>query len=101
MKQPRKSRLSQKAAGLALALVGLGGLLGGPGEARAQVATVSILDGPIDRISVDNIADHWSGGIIEVNGQKVIIPYVIRSGQGEILDLGYLPVESIRVQQQP
>ncbi len=74
MKQPRKSRLSQKAAGLALALVGLGGLLGGPGEARAQVATVSILNGPIDRLSVDNIADHWSGGIIEVNGQKVIIP---------------------------
>lgn len=34
-------------------------------------------------------------------GQKVIVPYVIRSGQGEIVDLGYLPVESIRVQQQP
>lgn len=34
-------------------------------------------------------------------GQKIIIPYVIRSGQGEILDLGYFPVEAIRVQQQP
>lgn len=74
MKQQRNSCHSPKVAGLALALFGLGGLLGGPGEAQAQVATSSVIDGVIDRITVDNIADHWSGGVIEVGGQKVIIP---------------------------
>jgi hypothetical protein len=74
MKQPRNSRLSPKVAGLALALFGLGGLLGAPGAAKAQVATAVILDGPIDRMSVNDIGDHWSGGVIEVGGQKVIIP---------------------------
>lgn len=74
MKQPRNFCLSPKVAGLALALFGLGGLLGGPGEAQAQVATATIIDGAIDRITVDTPGDHWSGGIIEVGGQKVIIP---------------------------
>ncbi|NOT23884.1 MAG: hypothetical protein HOP22_14345 [Nitrospiraceae bacterium] len=74
MKQQRNSCLSPKVAGVALALFGLGGLLGAPGEAKAQTATSVILDGVIDRITVDNIADHWSGGVIEVGGQKVIIP---------------------------
>jgi hypothetical protein len=74
MKQPRNSCHSPKVAGLALALFGLGGFLGGPGEAQAQTATATIIDGAIDRITVDNIADHWSGGVIEVGGQKVIIP---------------------------
>ncbi len=74
MKQQRNSCLSPKVAGVALALFGLGGLLGDPGEAKAQTATSVIIDGVIDRITVDNIADHWSGGVIEVGGQKVIIP---------------------------
>lgn len=74
MKQQRNSGHSPKVAGLALALFGLGGLLGGPGEAQAQVATSSVIDGVIDRITINNPADHWSGGMIEVNGQKVIIP---------------------------
>jgi Putative Ig domain len=74
MKQPRNSCHSPKVAGLALALFGLGGLLGGPGETHAQVATATIIDGVIDRITVDNMGDPWSGGVIEVGGQKVIIP---------------------------
>ena len=74
MKQPRNSRLSPKVAGLALALFGLGGLLGAPGAAKAQVATAVIIDGAIDRLTVNDIGDHWSGGIIEVGGQKIIIP---------------------------
>ena len=74
MKHPRNSCHSPKVAGLALAMFGLGGLLGGPGEAHAQAATSTIIDGVIDRITVDNPGDHWSGGIIEVGGQKVIIP---------------------------
>jgi hypothetical protein len=74
MKQPRNSCHSPKVAGLALALFGLGGLLGGSGEAQAQTATAAIIDGPIDRITLDTPGDHWSGGTIEVGGQKVIIP---------------------------
>ncbi len=74
MKQPRNSCHSPKVAGLALALFGLGGLLGGPGEAQAQVASRDVIDGVIDRITVDNIGDPWSGGVIEVGGQTVIIP---------------------------
>ena len=74
MKQPRNSCHSPKIAGLALALFGLGGLLGGPGEAQAQTATSSVIDGPIDRLTVDNMGDPWSGGVIEVGGQRVIIP---------------------------
>lgn len=74
MKQQCNSGHSPKVVGLALALFGLGGLLGGPGEAQAQVASQIILDGVIDRITVDNIGDPWSGGVIEVGGQKVIIP---------------------------
>ena len=73
MKQQHKSNLSPTVAGMALALFGLGGLLGGAGEAQAQVATSAIIDGVIDRISVDT-GDPWSGGIIEVGGQRVIIP---------------------------
>ncbi len=73
MKQPRNSCLSPKAAGLALALFGLGSILGAPGEAKAQ-ATATIIDGVIDRITLDTPGDHWSGGTIEVGGQKVIIP---------------------------
>ncbi|NWF74166.1 MAG: Ig-like domain-containing protein, partial [Nitrospirae bacterium] len=65
-----------KAAGLALALFGLGGLLalGSAGEAQAQAATAAIIDGVIDRVTLDSPGDHWSGGTIEVGGQKVIIP---------------------------
>ena len=73
MKQQRKSYLSPKVAGMALALLGLGGFLGDPGEAKAQ-ATLTIIDGTIDRITVDNMGDPWSGGTIEVGGQKVMIP---------------------------
>ncbi|THJ19636.1 MAG: hypothetical protein CAF45_015750 [Nitrospira sp. CG24E] len=74
MKQPRNSCHSPKVAGLALALFGVGCLLGGPGGAQAQVATSTIIDGPIDRITVNDMSDHYSGGVIEVGGQKVIIP---------------------------
>ena len=74
MKQPRNSCHSPKVAGLALALFGLGGLLGGPGEAQAQTATSATIDGAIDRVTLDTPGDHWSGGTIEVGGQKVIIP---------------------------
>ena len=74
MKQQRNSYLSPKTAGMALALVGLGGLLGGAGEAQAQVSTSAIINGVIDRITIDNKNDTWSSGTIEVGGQKVIIP---------------------------
>ena len=74
MKQQRKSYLSTKVAGMALALFGLGGLLGGAGEAQAQVSTSAVINGVIDRITIDNKNDTWSGGTIEVGGQKVIIP---------------------------
>ena len=73
MKQQRNSSFTSIAAGMALALLGLGGLLGDPGEAKAQ-ATLTIINGPIDFITVDNKNDHWSGGAIYVGGQKVIIP---------------------------
>ena len=72
MEQYRNSCLSQKVAGMALVLIGLGSFLGGLGE--AQAATKAIINDAIDRITVDNMADHWSGGTIEVGGQKVIIP---------------------------
>ena len=74
MKQQHKSNLSPTVAGMALALFGLGGLLGGAGEAQAQVSTSAIIDGVIDRITIDNKNDTWSSGTIEVGGQKVIIP---------------------------
>ena len=74
MKQQHNSYLSPKVAGMALALFGLGGLLGGAGEAQAQVSTSAIIDGVIDRITIDNKNDTWSSGTIEVGGQKVIIP---------------------------
>lgn len=34
-------------------------------------------------------------------GQKVVVPYVVRSAQGEIVKAGYMPVESIRVVPEP
>ncbi len=63
MKQPRNSCHSPKVAGLALALFGLGGLLGGPGEAQAQVATSSVIDGVIDRLTVNNLATTGPAGL--------------------------------------
>ena len=74
MKQQRNSSFTSIASGMALALFGLGGLLGLglPGEAKA--ATSTVITGPIDFITVDNKNDHWSGGAIYVGGQKVIIP---------------------------
>ncbi|BCA54596.1 hypothetical protein W02_17360 [Nitrospira sp. KM1] len=32
-------------------------------------------------------------------GQKVVVPYVMKTAQGEIVKVGYLPVDSIRVEQ--
>ena len=74
MKQQRNSSFTSIASGMALALFGLGGLLGLglPGEAKA--ATSTVITGPIDFITIDNKNDHWSGGAIYVGGQKVIIP---------------------------
>ncbi|MEI8016455.1 MAG: Ig domain-containing protein [Nitrospira sp.] len=74
MKQLRNSCLSPKVAGLALATLGLSGFLAMGSAGEAQAATKAIIDGVIDRITVDNMADHWSGGVIEVGEQKVIIP---------------------------
>ncbi len=74
MKQPRNSCLSPKVAGLALATLGLSGFLALGSAGEAQAATNVIIDGVIDRITVDNMASPWSGGVIEVGGQKVIIP---------------------------
>ncbi|MBI2909406.1 MAG: tandem-95 repeat protein [Chloroflexi bacterium] len=48
-------------------------------DAAAQVgppfpATGVIISGEIERISINNRGDHWSGGVIQVGGQNVIIP---------------------------
>ena len=40
----------------------------------AQAATTAPVAGEIQRIAINDSADHWSGGTIQVGGQKVIIP---------------------------
>ncbi|HEX6829451.1 MAG TPA: hypothetical protein VF104_10790, partial [Burkholderiales bacterium] len=40
----------------------------------AQAATTAPVAGEIQRIVINDPADHWSGGTIQVGGQKVIIP---------------------------
>ncbi|MHC1745314.1 MAG: putative Ig domain-containing protein [Syntrophobacteraceae bacterium] len=58
--------------GLALALPLA---LAGVQDSRAQLrATGAPITGEIERITVDNMTDHWSGGTIQVGGQVVIIP---------------------------
>jgi len=34
-------------------------------------------------------------------GKKYVIPYVMRSERGEVVEMGYLPVESIQVESHP
>ena len=34
-------------------------------------------------------------------GKKYVIPYVVRSERGEVLEMGYLPVESVQVESHP
>jgi len=46
--------------------------LAGPGPARAAVQAP--VTGEIEFITVNDPADHWSGGIIVVGGQNIIIP---------------------------
>ncbi len=36
-----------------------------------------------------------------IPSKNVTIPYVIRSPQGELIESGFLPIESVRVEQQP
>ena len=44
-----------------------------PGE-PSQAAIIAPVNGEIERIILNNPADHWSGGTIVVGGQSVIIP---------------------------
>lgn len=41
----------------------------------AQAAPVNVpITGEIERITINDPADHWSGGIIQVGGQRIILP---------------------------
>ncbi|MEQ1591970.1 MAG: Ig-like domain-containing protein [Thiobacillaceae bacterium] len=57
---------------LGLAVLAL--LAVGIGFTPLYAATVTPVSGEIQRISLNNPSDHWSGGVIVVGGQNVIIP---------------------------
>ncbi|HSB78446.1 MAG TPA: hypothetical protein VLM91_06645, partial [Candidatus Methylomirabilis sp.] len=42
--------------------------------AVAQAATSVLISGEIERISITDRNDHWSGGTLEVGGQRIILP---------------------------
>ena len=67
---PRNSAATTKLVG-ALAAVLVGGLAAGTAHA---VPVQANLAGEIERITLDNPADYWTGGKIVVGGQTVILP---------------------------
>src|SRR5215213_2820769 len=44
------------------------------GTAHAQTASAAPISGEIERLTLNNLQDPWSGGIIVVGGQNIIIP---------------------------
>ncbi len=44
------------------------------GTAQAQTASAAPISGEIERLTLNSAADPWSGGIIVVGGQNVIVP---------------------------
>jgi chitodextrinase len=44
------------------------------GTAQAQTASAAPITGEIERLTVNNQQDPWSGGVIVVGGQNIIIP---------------------------
>ena len=73
---PLKIRTSRKSlANLPKALILLCALLLVPaGIAQAQTATSAPITGEIERLTLTNPNDVWSGGTIVVGGQNIIIP---------------------------
>jgi hypothetical protein len=64
--------LAHKASGAILALLFVLCLNVSP--AQAQTAKAANIVGEIERLTIDNPKDPWSGGIIVVGGQNIIIP---------------------------
>src|SRR5215813_3837483 len=44
------------------------------GTAQAQTASAAPISGEIERLTLNNQQDPWSGGIIVVGGQNIILP---------------------------
>jgi hypothetical protein len=63
----------KRVLGVILASLLLGPVLAGPGGA-APVATTGLVTGEIERVTLDNPTDVWSGGTIVVGHQNVIVP---------------------------
>jgi fibronectin type 3 domain-containing protein len=63
-----------KFAGSAMLLVLFAFLLVPVGTAHAQTASAAPISGEIERLTLNNQQDPWSGGIIVVGGQNIIIP---------------------------
>ena len=61
-------------ASSAMLLVLFAFLFSPAGTAQAQTATAAPITGEIERLTLNNAQDPWSGGIIVVGGQNIIIP---------------------------
>lgn len=72
--QPRSSDRSVQLASSAVLLVLFAFLLLPAGTAQAQTASAAPITGEIERLTLNSQKDPWSGGIIVVGGQNIIIP---------------------------
>ena len=58
----------------ALLLVLIVLLLSSAGRAQAQTASAAPITGEIERLTLNSQTDPWSGGVIVVGGQNIILP---------------------------
>src|ERR1041385_6164223 len=63
-----------KCASSAALLVLFAFLLLPAGTAQAQTATAAPITGEIERLTLNNQQDPWSGGVMVVGGQNIILP---------------------------
>ena len=68
----RKLTLATKTSAILLMLFAL--LLLPAGTAQAQTASAAPITGEIERLTLNSQKDPWSGGVIVVGGQNIIIP---------------------------
>src|SRR4051794_38732622 len=61
-------------ASSAMLLVLFAFLLVPAGTAQAQTASAAPITGEIERLTLNSQKDPWSGGIVVVGGQNIIIP---------------------------
>lgn len=70
--RPQSTGLAHKASGAILVLLFI--LCCNVSPVQAQTAKAANIVGEIERLTIDNPKDPWSGGIVVVGGQNIIIP---------------------------